>query len=303
MISMEALPKFNRILIIEDDMMQAQILKAGLTRAGFAVDVVSSGLAAVARIETTHFDVVLVDYSIPEMDGLAVARVVGDVLGPMARPVLIALTSAPDNISIRESGSTSAFDLILDKSHGLEDLIGTINHCIAADLRRNNKKIVRDSIYAQLEDDVTFGPRSHSENREQLNILVVEDNELQQSLLTDILKRRGYAVEATSDGLQAIRSMREKYFDLAVVDYRIPNIDGVAVASLVLDQMSEAWRPRLIAYTASPDLLRDRISPVGAIFDEIVDKSSTVDNLLGTISRLLQTSPNATTRRLASVSV
>jgi two-component system sensor histidine kinase/response regulator len=303
MILAKACPGRNRILVIEDDGMQAQILAEGLTGAGFAVDVVSSGLAALEKIETKDYDAVLVDYSIPEIDGLAVARVVGDVLGPVARPVLIALTSSPERVTIRESGSKSAFDLILEKSCGLRNIIFSINHCIASAPLAKTRRTARDAIYQQVEDEFFAGPRSLSEDREELNILVVEDNKLQQSLLTYILKHRGYAVEVASDGLQAIRSIRAHHFDLAIIDYKVPEMDGAAVASLVLDRISEAYRPRLIGYTASPDLLRDRTALAGSVFDEIVDKSSNIDELLSTITRLLQSSPNATTRRLASVGV
>jgi CheY-like chemotaxis protein len=300
MILAKANPTRNQILIIEDDAMQAGILAAGLTGAGFEVDVASTGLEAIQKIEMKDYDAVLVDYNIPEIDGLAVARVVGDVLGTVARPVLIALTSSPERIAIRESGSISAFDLILDKSCGLRNIIFGTNHCISLASPAETREAARKSFYQETEDDYTFGPGNHSDDRQKLNILLVEDDELQLSLLTYILKQLGFAVEAVPDGLQALRSIRMKHFDLVIVDYNIPEMDGVAVASLILDRMSEAWRPRLIAYTASPDLLRSRIALAGPVFDEIVDKSSNVDGLLSTISQLLQTSPNATTRRLAS---
>ena len=102
MVLAKAPPGRNRILIVEDDPLQAQVLNKGLTSAGFAVDVCSGGLAAVEQIEDEHYDAVLVDYRIPEIDGLALARVVGDTLGLFARPVLIALTASPQRIIDRE---------------------------------------------------------------------------------------------------------------------------------------------------------------------------------------------------------
>jgi DNA-binding response OmpR family regulator len=300
---MKAPPGRNRILIVEDDAMQAQILNESLTSAGFVVDVVSNGLEAVENIEVRNYDAVLVDYNIPEMDGLTVARVVRDILGPAARPVLIALASVPERLTLRERGSESAFDVILAKSCGLMRLIRDINRCIYSDPHANTRQAAAEAIYSQVERDFTFGPVSHNDDREQIKILVVEDDELQRLLLTNILRGRGYAVDSTSDGLQAFRHIRDNYFDIAIVDYRIPEMDGAAVASLIHDQMAQAWRPRLIAYTASPDLLRNRITRAGPVFDEIVDKSSNVDELLSIIRCLLQRSPNPTTRRLASASI
>ena len=293
----------NRILIVEDDLMQAEILQAGLTKAGFNVDLVSGGLAAVAKVEDENYDAVLVDYNIPEMDGLALARVVGDFLGPIARPILIALTATPERIIAREGGAKSAFDLVLDKSCGPLTLVSRINHCLASAPDALIRQAAKEAIYDQAEEDYVCGPDLHGRNgdeRERVRILLVEDNELQQSLLTDLLENRGYVVETAKDGLEAIRRIRENCFDLVIVDYRIPELDGVAVASLVHDQMSQEWRPRLVAFTAAPDLLRNSITASGPVFDGIVEKSSQFEDLLASIDQLLRSSPNPTTRRLAA---
>lgn len=306
MILAKAIPNRNRILVVEDDEMQAQILQDGLTHAGFVVDFASGGLAAMAKVEDENYDAVLVDYNIPEMDGLALARVVGDFLGPVARPVLIALTAAPERVIARESGGKSAFDLVLDKSCGIFTLISRINHCIVLAPNTAARRAAKDLILDQSEEDYVIGPRGQEMDgagRQQIQILVVEDNEFQQSLLTDILEKQGYVVEVVSDGLRAIRRIRENCFDLAVVDYRVPEIDGVAFASLVHDQMSQAWRPRLVAFTASPDLLRDRVTESGPVFDEIIEKAAGPDALVSSVSHLLRSSPNPTTRRLAAAPI
>jgi CheY-like chemotaxis protein len=260
-------------------------------------------LAAVEQVEDKEYDAVLVDYRIPEMDGLAFARVVGDILGPLARPVLIALTAAPERIIDRESGEKSAFDLVVDKSCGLMTLILQINNLIGKAPGHSTRQAFMHSFYRRAEEDYLFGPRPQdigAEDRSEIHILVVEDHDLQRCLLTDILEKRGYVVEAVANGLDASRSIRDHGYDLVIVDYFVPELDGVAVASLVHRHMAQALRPRLIGYTASPDLLSDRIATSGLVFDEIVDKSNDVQELLSAVDRLLRSSPNPTTRRLAS---
>jgi DNA-binding response OmpR family regulator len=286
MILAKALPNRNRILIVEDDEMQAQILKEGLSRAGFVLDIASGGLAAFAKIESETYDAVLVDYNIPEMDGLGLARVVGDFFGPTARPVLIALTAASERIAAREIGLKSAFDLIVDKSCGILTLIFKINHCLTLASRTAAARTARD----QTEANATAGLLRQDVDlvgAKRRHILVVEDNANQQSLLKDVLEARGYAAELASDGLQGLRLIRENSFDLVVLDYRVPEIDGVAVASMVRSQMPEALRPRLIAFTASPDLLHSRLLAVAPPFDDIIDKSSGLDKLLSSIDHLV----------------
>jgi two-component system OmpR family response regulator len=62
-----------RILIVEDDPLQTQILESALVAAGFEVDTASSGLNAVRQMRPGHYDVVVIDYQVPEINGLAIA--------------------------------------------------------------------------------------------------------------------------------------------------------------------------------------------------------------------------------------
>lgn len=293
----------TRVLIVEDDEMQAAILQQGLASLGFRVDIVTDGLAAVEMVEDGHYDAVLVDYNIPEIDGLATARLLGDFLGPIARPVLIALTATPDALTARENGAQSAFDLVLDKTCDLASIVSAISGCLAAAPASAVREAARDSIYDRSEEDYVMGP-PHGEASDAdpgpVRILVVEDDSAQRMFLAKLLERRGYVVETTSNGLEALRRIRENCCDLALVDYNLPEIDGLAVASLVHDQMSQAWRPRLIALTATPDVLCSRAMRSGPVFDQIVDKSSSLDELIRSVDRELRCSPNPQTRRAAA---
>jgi CheY-like chemotaxis protein len=102
-------------------------------------------------------------------------------------------------------------------------------------------------------------------------LLIVEDDQMQQSVLKTVLEGRGYDIEVASDGLTAVRMLRDGHFDLALIDYNLPEIDGFASARLVHDLMPDADRPKLIAVTAALDSLgsRDRLD---GVFDAIVPK-------------------------------
>jgi len=118
--------------------------------------------------------------------------------------------------------------------------------------------------------------------------------------LAATLEHRGYVVEAVSDGLEAIRRIRERSFDLAVIDYNLPEMDGLAVGTLTLDLMQEHLRPRLIALTATPARLNDKQMIAGSVFDEVVEKSSDLHGLISAVDRHLKSSPNQATRGAAA---
>jgi CheY-like chemotaxis protein len=96
------------------------------------------------------------------------------------------------------------------------------------------------------------------EEPQQTRILVVEDGTLQQAVLAAALSPRAYEVEVASNGLEAIRIVRERGCDLILFDYHIPELYGLATARLVCDLMGEVACPAIIALTASPTCLLDR---------------------------------------------
>ena len=106
-------------------------------------------------------------------------------------------------------------------------------------------------------------------------------------------------MDTACDGLEGVRKIRRGCYDIALIDYHMPEIDGLAVANLVHDMLAEATRPQLVAFTATPDLLLAADETSGIIFDEVLSKSSDAPTLVGLVDRLLRSSPNPYTRQAA----
>ncbi len=64
---------------------------------------------------------------------------------------------------------------------------------------------------------------------EKMGILIVEDEETQRVLLEGLLKKEGYAATGAGDGERALQLVRERTFEIVLLDYRLPGMDGLTV--------------------------------------------------------------------------
>ena len=118
-------------------------------------------------------------------------------------------------------------------------------------------------------------------------ILVIDDSSFVRKLLKVVLSELNCDVETAPDGLSAVRKMRESGFDLALIDYDLPEMDGLAAAKLIGDLMGESTRPRLVALTASPDRLSSRAARSHRVFEQVVSKLEGLPAVLAIVQRNL----------------
>ena len=102
-------------------------------------------------------------------------------------------------------------------------------------------------------------------------ILLVEDDPLSQELLKGVLESQGYCVETAADGFAAVAMLRRQRYDLALVDYHLPDLDGYASGRLLRDLATGEDRTKLVAVTADQKGLVAR-SGVEGVFDAVLPK-------------------------------
>ena len=86
-------PRQLLILLAEDNPINQMIVRTGLQREGHVVDVVSDGAQAVRAAISRHYDLILMDMQMPEMDGVAAARLIRELTSPTVTTPIVALTA------------------------------------------------------------------------------------------------------------------------------------------------------------------------------------------------------------------
>ena len=117
-----------RVLVAEDNAINQKVVSAMLTRQGWSVTLAVNGCQAVERFQGGHFDVVLMDIQMPEMDGMEATRLIREeelARASGSRVPIIALTANAAPLQ-REECLAGGMDEVLTKPINLNSLLGSI---------------------------------------------------------------------------------------------------------------------------------------------------------------------------------
>jgi len=131
-----------RVLLVEDDAMIAAGLTTALRQAGFAVDWVNDGHGAHAALQTTEFDLVLLDLGLPQRDGIAVLR---EFRRRGAVTPVIILT-ARDEIQSRITGLDAGADDYIVKPFDLDEVLARMRSVLRRAAGRGDSHIVHGDL-------------------------------------------------------------------------------------------------------------------------------------------------------------
>jgi len=125
-------PRGARVLVAEDNPVNKQILVKALERAGYTVDVRSTGLEAVQAVTEGPFHAVLMDCQMPEMDGYEATRLVRLLEGSGRHTPIIAITASAMS-SDRDRCLAAGMDDFVSKPVRPEDLLATLARWVRAE--------------------------------------------------------------------------------------------------------------------------------------------------------------------------
>jgi CheY-like chemotaxis protein len=121
--------------------------------------------------------------------------------------------------------------------------------------------------------------------RRGLRILVAEDNQVNQLLVSALLRRLGCQVDLVSNGLEAISAVQRIPYDLILMDVQMPEMDGIAASQAIRRLPGEVRRIPIVALTANA-MAGQREEYIEAGMDEYVSKPIDMAQLMGAMTRL-----------------
>ena len=273
-----------RALVVDDNPLACEILSAGLMGFGLKTDSVASGEEAIRKLSAadTHdpYQVILVDWQMPGgIDGLEAARIIkqGGRLQHVPKVVMVTGFGREDVRSRAEEMGIEGFllkpvspSLLYDT---MMDLFGS------AESKAGRARLAVEA--------------THSDAANGIRILLVEDNEVNQQVATELLEGAGAVVSIASHGGDAVKILTEGEqpppYDVVFMDLQMPEMDGFTATRLIRAHPQLQSLP-IIAMTAHA-LVEERQNCLDAGMVDHVTKPIDPETLLSTLLRWAKPHP------------
>ncbi|MBF0226516.1 MAG: response regulator [Desulfobacterales bacterium] len=267
----------KHILVIDDSNNSLRILNDTLISLSFNVTLASSGKEALSIIKQEFskktFEAIFIDWKISDMDAPEIIRIIRNMSDISIQPKIILMTG--DN---RENALQELNKYNLDGS--------LIKPIFIADMF---DEIMR--VFGRVEAIRQIAPGKDNENEivkpiRGAKILLVEDNEINQQVASEILENAGFKIVIAANGQEAIEVVNKQDFDAVLMDIQMPILDGYQATKSIRKDSKYKDLP-IIAMTASA-MTQDREKAMESGMNDHVSKPIMINELFTTLLKWIK---------------
>jgi CheY-like chemotaxis protein len=288
-----------KVLVVDDNATSRSIFQEMLESFTFEVLLAASGEEGITELEAANedkpFELVIMDWQMPGMDGIEASKQIKNHTGLSKIPPIIMVTAYG-----REEVMQQAEEI------GLEGFL----------LKPVNPSMLFDTIMQAFGEAVPetsrFAQRQEKEAEALKHIrgayvLLVEDNEINQQVAKEILEGVGLNVTLANDGQEAVNAVKESNYDAVLMDIQMPVMDGYTATKAIrkweggMRNKGEAQIP-IIAMTAHA-MAGDEDKSLKAGMNGHVAKPIDPDQLFSTLQKWIKPSEKRAQVKKAEVPV
>ena len=231
-------PKDMRVLVVDDEEIAAEHARIVLDEAGIKADTCNCGREALHMLEVQHtklepYNLVLLDWKMPEMDGLEVAR---EIRRNYSSETTIIILTSFNWDEIMDEALHIGVDSFLAKPLFASNVIGEFERIV----RKNNMAMFRAKKRADLEGR---------------HVLLAEDVVINAEIMKELLGVKGMIIDHAGNGREALDKFAASpagTYDAILMDVRMPEMDGLDATSAIRAlEREDARAVPIIAMTAN----------------------------------------------------
>jgi PAS domain S-box-containing protein len=275
-------PLCERTLVVDDNASARHILTEMLGGFGMNAEAVSSGEVALQRLQqASHegrpYQLVLLDWRMPGMDGLEVTRQIREHACLSATPAVLMVTSYAREEVLRRAEALGVQGLLI-KPVTESVLFNTI------------QDIFRPPLAADTHERSTLAPTLRiSDLASRLSakrVLVVDDNALNREVAAEFLRLVDMQVTCAHHGRHALELLRSQTFDAVLMDVHMPDMDGLEATRAIRE--NPAWQQLPVIAVTAQAREQDRREISAAGMNAHLTKPIDQHQLYATLDQLLQ---------------
>jgi len=254
-----------RILIVDDETSDREILAGMARQFGWEVEAVDSGRAMIGVMiesynQAAPFDCLITDWIMPELDGLQALKRLDELLAGQRKPTVVMVTAQDESRLASHDGFELA-DSVLTKPVNPSTLFNTVSEAVLA--HGLGTSHVLDATY--LDDTQNLWLAG-------VRALVVDDSDMNLDVCQRILKHEGASATLCSSGRAALDALKsaDTPFDIVFMDLQMPDMDGCATTERIRKELGLKSLP-IIALTAGATTA-DQKAAMDAGMDDFLGK-------------------------------
>jgi signal transduction histidine kinase/CheY-like chemotaxis protein/HPt (histidine-containing phosphotransfer) domain-containing protein len=266
-----------RVLAVDNNENSLQILKGYLESFALDVAVARNGQDALnlvrrANEERKPIGLVILDWKMPEMDGIALALKLREITFLSFRPKVLLISAGGQDEMLLQMDN-EAVDGILAKPFQQSKLLDAVTKVSGRDVLSSGKfKIISEQLNPELISQIR-GAR----------LLLVEDNEINRQVAQELLEGFGLDVTTAENGEEAIALLNEAQFDGVLMDMQMPVMDGVTATREIRKNLHFSKLP-IIALTANV-MVSEQNEFLDAGITDHIGKPIDPDRLVATLAK------------------
>jgi len=255
----------KKVLIVDDNQTNRNILDRQTESFQMTPTVAASGNEALNILQQgAIFDLAILDYHMPQMDGVTLAE------------------------EIRKLTSGKKLPLILLSSYGYREKKIGFSHFAATLTKPIKLAHLYNALVTVLSKTTTTAVKEHATpvhfdseigHQYPLRILLAEDNKINQKVAVRFLEKIGYRADVAFNGIEALEALKRQSYDVVLMDVQMPEMDGEQCTLEIRKHLQAGKQPRIIAVTANAlSTDRDRYLSIG--MDDYIVKPFKLEELV-----------------------
>lgn len=269
----------NKILIIEDEPVHLNVMKAKLEFEGYDVLVAMDGEKGYEMIKNENPDLVLLDIILPTLDGFEILEKLKK--DQITLPIIV-VSNSGQPVEIDKAIKLGAIDYLVKTEFDPADVLEKVIKVLGKSAMKNDTTV-------SISKTETGTPASEAGiGVGKSKILIVEDDKFLRDLIVQKLHKEGFAVLEAIDGENGIKVTKEKKPDLILLDLILPGLDGFEVMKILKSDPATSQVPIIVLSNLGQKEDMDRALAGGAE-DFMVKAHFTPGEIITKIKSVLKT--------------